>query len=168
MGESKSQAKSSTRGNQSSGRSQAYHGADSCRDDSANKRKRSAYDPNAYCQLHEQWGHWTDDCTVVKAQLEAMKSQYQAHKRANNNGAVFGNKGWCKPGSDAKAPSPQQKNKNELHALMEKEIDCRVSNRLKRQHDEDIFAFEQLSISDDDEDQHSNHKKMDSDEEHHA
>jgi hypothetical protein len=63
-----------------SGQSQAYHGANSCRDDSANKRKRSAYDPNAYCQLHEQWGHWTDDCTVVEAQLEAMKSQYQAHK----------------------------------------------------------------------------------------
>jgi hypothetical protein len=166
MCESKPHAKSSARGNQSSGRSQAYHGGDSRHDDSANKRKRSAYDPNAYCQLHEQWGHWTDDCTVVKAQLEAMKSQYQAHKRANNN--VFGNKGWRKPGSDAKAPSPQQKNKNELHALMEKEIDRRVANRLKRQHDEDIFAFEQLSISDD-EDQHStNNKKMDSDEEHHA
>ena len=94
-----------------------------------------------------------------------MKSQYQAHKRANNN--VFGNKGWHKPGSDAKAPTPQQKSKNELHALMEKEIDRRVATRLKRQHDEDIFAFEQLSISDD-KDQHSNHKKMDSDKEHHA
>ena len=50
---------------------------------------------------------------------------------------------------------------------MEKEIDHQVDNRLKRQHDEDILAFEQLSISDD-EDQHSSHKKMDSDEEHHA
>jgi hypothetical protein len=65
---------------------------------------------------------------VVKAQLEAMKSQYQAHKRANSN--VFGNKGWHKPGLDAKAPTPQQKSKNELHALMEKEVDCRVANRL--------------------------------------
>jgi hypothetical protein len=81
---------------------------------------------------------------------------------------VFGNNGWHKPGTDAKAPTPQQKSKNELHALMEKEVDRHVANRLKRQHDEDIFAFEQLSISDDDEDQHSNHKKMDSDEEHHA
>jgi hypothetical protein len=81
---------------------------------------------------------------------------------------VFGNKGWHKPGSDAKAPSPhQQKSKNKLHALMEKEIDRRVANRLKRPHDEDILAFEQLSISDDG-DQHSNHKKMNSDEEHHA
>jgi hypothetical protein len=165
MGESKPHAKSSARGNQSSGRSQAYHGGKSRRDDSPNKHKRSAYDPNAYCQLHEQWGHWTDDCTVVKAQLEAMKSQYQAHKRANSN--VFGNKGWHKPGSDAKAPSPQQKSKNKLHALMEKEIDHQVANRLKRPHNEDILAFEQLSICDD-EDQHSNHKKMDSDEEHHA
>jgi hypothetical protein len=104
---------------------------------------------------------------VVKAHLEAMKLQYQVHKRANNN--LFGNKGWCKPGSDAKAPSPQQKSKNELHALMEKEIDRRVANCLKRQHDdnESILAFEQLSISDD-EDLHSNPKKMDSDEELHA
>ena len=85
VGESKSHAKSSERGSQSSGRSQAYHGGDSCHDDSSNKRKRDvAYDPNAYCQLHEEWGHWTDDC------LDAMKSQYQAHKRANN--IVFGNK----------------------------------------------------------------------------
>jgi hypothetical protein len=96
-----------------------------------------------------------------------MKAQYQAHKRANNN--LFGNKAWRKPGLDAKAPSPQQKNKNELHALMEKEINRRVANRLKRQHEdeESILAFEQLSISDD-EDLNSNHKKMDSDEEHHA
>jgi hypothetical protein len=52
MGESKSHAKSSTGGSQSSGQSQAYHGGDSHHDDSLNKRKRSAYDPNAYCQLH--------------------------------------------------------------------------------------------------------------------
>jgi hypothetical protein len=115
----------------------------------------------------EQWGHWADDCTVVKAQLEVMKLQYQVHKRANNN--LFGNKGWRKPGLDAKAPSPQQKSKNELHALMEKEIDRRVANRLKQQHDdnESILAFEQLSISDD-KDLHSNPKKMGLDEELHA
>jgi hypothetical protein len=52
MGESKSHAKSSARGSQTSGRSQAYHGGDSRRDGSLNKHKRSAYDPNAYCQLH--------------------------------------------------------------------------------------------------------------------
>jgi hypothetical protein len=165
-GESKPHAKSSARGSQSSGRSQVYHGGDSRNDDSYNKRKRSAFDPNAYCQLHEQWGHWTDDCIVVKTQLDAMKSQYQAHKKANNSS--FGNnKSWRKPGLDAKAPTSQQKSKNELHSLMEKEIDCRVTSRLKQQHDEDIFAFDQLSISDD-EDHHSNHKKMDTDEEHHA
>ena len=55
---------------------------------------------------------------------------------------------------------------NELHVLMEKEIDRQVANCLKRQHDEDIHAFEQLSISDDKDDSHC--KKMDSDEEHHA
>ena len=80
---------------------------------------------------------------------------------------MIGNKGWHKPGSDAKAPTPQQKSKNVLHALMEKEIDRRVANHLNRQQDEDILAFERLSISDD-EDQHSSHKKVDSDEEHHA
>jgi hypothetical protein len=58
-----------------------------------------------------------------------MKLQYQAHKHANSN--LFSNKGWRKPGSEAKAPSPQQKSENELNALMEKEIDRQVANLLK-------------------------------------
>ena len=169
MGESKSShAKSFVKGNIASARSQA-HCIDGRNDDS--KRKRS-FDPNAWCQLHEKIGHWTDDCEVVKAQIAAIEGQYQAHKRANTN--LFDNKSWqCKPApgvQDAKMPSHQQKSKNELHALMDQEINRQVAQRMKKwQHavdDESLHAFEQLSICDDDQDT-SHFNKDDSDDELH-
>jgi hypothetical protein len=53
VGESKPHAKTSARGSQSSGQSQAYCGGNGCYDDSSNKCKRSVvYDPNANCHLH--------------------------------------------------------------------------------------------------------------------
>jgi hypothetical protein len=170
LGESKSShAKSFAKGNFASGRSQTHH-SEGQSDDSKHKR---AFDPNAWCQLHEKVGHWTDDCDVVKVQITAMKGAYQAHKRANTN--LFDNKSWQRkpaPGADAsKMPSHQQKSKNELHALMDQEINRHVTQRMKkRQHaadDESVHAFEQLSISDDDEDS-SHFKKNDLDDELHA
>ena len=166
-GESKPHAKSSARGKFASAGSQQARHSDGRNGDSNCKRP---FDPNAWCQLHKKYGHWTDDCKVVQEQIEAMQAQYQAHKRANTN--LFENKSWQRksaPGSDAKMPSHQQKSKNELHALMEQEIDRRVARRInKRQHaadDESVHAFEQLSISDDED---NSHLKVDSDEEHHA
>jgi hypothetical protein len=68
------------------------------------------------------------------------------------------------PGVDAKMPSHQEKRKNELHALMDQEINCHVTQeQLKKQHhaadDELVHAFEQLSISNNDRD--SSHLKKD-------
>jgi hypothetical protein len=77
MGKSKSSnAKSSAQGNFASGRSQNHH-IDGQSDDSKCKR---SLDPNEWYQLHEKVGHWTDDCDVTKAQITAMKGQYQVHK----------------------------------------------------------------------------------------
>ena len=125
-----------------------------------NNRKRK-YDPNAYCKYHKRYGHFTDKCEVVLAQIAAMQGAYDAHddshKRAN-----FGNKTWTRnPTKDSL--THQQKSKEELHALMEARVEEEVEKRInKRQRELAALTaeeFEQLMLSDSESDNDNKEKK---------
>jgi hypothetical protein len=144
--ESKSQVKSSAGGGKSSDR--GPHNNKSSDGGASNNHKRK-YNANAYCKFHGVYGHSTDDCTVVQQQISRMQGAYEANKRA-----FHGDKTWTRnhnTNATKSALTPQKKSQEQLHALMEERIEKEVEARIKKRSEEALYAFENMSLSDDEE-----------------
>ena len=113
----------------------AKSSAEACKKHKPNT-KRNSKEP--WCKLHGP-GHWTDDCKVVKQQIENMKSQWSAQHKSS-----YGKSNGAKYSSNKNPKKRGYYTKEEVNEMIQQKISKQVKDSRDSESDTEksLYNFE--------------------------